>query len=183
MSFRMFCSACGALLPGAPPVTCPTCRTSHWRDPKPCASALVTQSGRLLMVKRNHEPWIGCWDIPGGFCGTNEHPIATAEREVREEAGLTIRITGFLGMWPDVYDRSVEENVQKPTLNIYFFGVPADGLSTYADPDEVSALGWFPPENLPQQIAFPHHITAVLKAWSQAYLSGQTVTPLLDRPT
>lgn len=183
MALDAYCSACGAMLPSAPPVTCPACQTSHWRDQKPCASALVTRGSRLLMVRRNHEPWIGCWDVPGGFCGLDEHPITTAEREVREETGFVIRVTGFLGVWLDVYDRTVDHRAQKLTLNIYYHGVPIDEVSGETDPAEISEVGWFTREMLPEHIAFPDHIAAVLKAWRQAFLSGQSVTPLLDRPT
>ncbi len=81
MAAPRFCSQCAAPLPGPPPVTCPACDTSHWQDAKPCAGALVTRDGRLLLVRRSHEPWLGRWDIPGGFCGSREHPAMAAARE------------------------------------------------------------------------------------------------------
>src|SRR5262245_24962591 len=133
MPATLYCSACGQPLPHFPPVTCPSCGAGHWSDPKPCASGLVTHEGRLLMVRRAHQPWLGHWDVPGGFCGTDEHPIATAEREVGEETGLAIRITGILGMWMDEYGPPTAESPRKTTLNIYFHAVPAGDL--HLDPD------------------------------------------------
>jgi len=83
------CPACGAALPGPPPVTCPACGAEHWRNAKPCAGALVTDGdGRLLLLRRAIEPWLGWWDIPGGFCDAEEHPMECAAREAREETGL-----------------------------------------------------------------------------------------------
>ncbi len=35
----------------------------------------------MLLLRRAKEPWKGRWDIPGGFCDADEHPITTAERE------------------------------------------------------------------------------------------------------
>jgi 8-oxo-dGTP pyrophosphatase MutT (NUDIX family) len=90
----LYCSGCGHALPQLPPVTCNVCGTAHWRDAKPCASSLVTWHGRLLLVQRANQPWRGHWDTPGGFCGPDEHPMVTAEREVLEETGLAVRITG-----------------------------------------------------------------------------------------
>lgn len=154
----------------------------HWRNPNPCASALVTRDGTLLLVRRNAEPWLGCWDVPGGFCEPGEHPILTAQREVREETGLRIRITGLLGIWTDVYDRRVDERAWKATLNIYFHAVPAGAGRGDADRVEVAEVGWFAASALPAAIAFPHHVVPVLRAWRAAHRAGRTVTPLPDRP-
>ena len=88
MALPRFCSQCAAPLPSPPPVTCRSCDTSHWLDAKPCAGALVARGGKLMLVRRAHEPWRGAWDVPGGFCGPREHPAEAAEREVREETGL-----------------------------------------------------------------------------------------------
>lgn len=181
MPVQTYCSACGARLPTTPPVTCPACQTSHWRNQKPCASALITHNRRLLLVRRNHDPWIGHWDIPGGFCGWDEHPITTAEREAHEETGLVVRVTGLLGMWVDVYDRKVELGAQETTLNIYYHAVPVGDVATKTDPAEVAEIRWFPPEKLPEEIAFPDHIVRVFKAWRQAFLSGQTTAPIFER--
>jgi 8-oxo-dGTP pyrophosphatase MutT (NUDIX family) len=103
MALPRFCSNCAAPLPSPPPVTCPACDTSHWLDAKPCAGALVTRHGKLMLVRRAHEPWRGAWDVPGGFCGPREHPKDAAAREVREETGLAVHIDGILGMWIDTY--------------------------------------------------------------------------------
>jgi hypothetical protein len=44
-----FCSACGAELPSLTPTTCSKCGTGHWRNPKPCANAVVVDDGRVLI--------------------------------------------------------------------------------------------------------------------------------------
>jgi len=161
-----FCSHCGAPFNAPPPITCAACDTSHWLDAKPCAGVLVTRDGRLLLVRRAHDPWRGLWDVPGGFCGPEEHPEAAAAREAREETGLTVRIGAILGMWMDRYAAS-GPNANKVTLNIYFHATVDDGANPTHDQNEVTEIAWFSPEDLPRELAFPGHVPAVLRAWKE----------------
>ncbi|MGH3132922.1 MAG: NUDIX hydrolase, partial [Gaiellaceae bacterium] len=96
MAVVRFCSACGAELPSRPPVTCGECGTSHWRNPKPCANAVVVDGGRVLLARRAYAPWKGMWGTPGGFCEAGEHPIEAVERETLEETGLHVSVTGYI---------------------------------------------------------------------------------------
>lgn len=165
-----FCSACGAALPAPPPVTCAACGTSHWRNPKPCANAIVLDGERILLTRRAHEPWEGWWCAPGGFCELGEHPIETVEREVREETGIEVAVTGYLGVWVDDYLDDVVIDVG------YYTAVPLGDPQGDPDPAEVSELRWFLPDELPHDLAPPGTLAAVLAV---AHRAG----PVLDRPT
>jgi ADP-ribose pyrophosphatase YjhB (NUDIX family) len=162
-----FCPACGVRLPHDAPVRCPGCARRHWQNPKPCAGAVVEDAGRILLVRRAHSPWRGCWDVPGGFCAVAEHPTQTAEREVREETGLAIRVTDLLGIWLDEYDETEGATGDTPeaTLNVYYRAHLIGGRGVRLQVAEVSELGWFLPAELPPEIAFPRHIPALLDAW------------------
>ena len=123
------------------------------------------RDGKLLLVQRADQPWRGRWDIPGGFCDADEHPEDAAVRELREETGFDVAITGLLGMWLDHYpDHRASDGVT--TLNIYFHAEIAGGVER-PQPGEVERLGWFAADALPDgdQIAFPHHALEVLGAW------------------
>ncbi|HET9059682.1 MAG TPA: NUDIX hydrolase [Acidimicrobiales bacterium] len=165
----MYCSACAAALASEPPVTCENCGTSHWANPKPCSGALVTHEGKLLLVKRAHEPWKGRWDIPGGFCDPGEHPILTAIRELREETGLEIDVIGLAGMWMDVYNSDTET-----TLNLYYYAELAGPDEPRPDPAECEEVRWMSPEELPagEDLAFPAQEAPVLRAWKAAIAAG-----------
>ena len=172
------CSACGATLPSRPPVACPACGAEQWRNAKPCAGALVRQDGRLLLLRRNTEPWLGWWDIPGGFCDAEEHPMATAAREAQEETGIAVEVTGYLGLWLDRYP-SPDDPDHVVTLNAYYHATVGAAVGD-PDPHETAEIGWFAPDELPD-IAFDH-ARQVLAAWRDAVREKRTVTPLPDRP-
>lgn len=57
----------------------------------PCVGAIVIdERGRLLLVKRGHEPGAGLWSIPGGRVEPGETDAEALVRELREETGLTV---------------------------------------------------------------------------------------------
>lgn len=156
-----YCSHCGVRLGLAAPCVCAACGREHWANPKPCGAAFVSSpDGRLLLVLRENEPWADHWDVPGGFCDGAEHPEATTLREVREETGLEIRLTGLLGMWIDSYD-----DLTPTTLNIYFTAETDDPGAAGAR-DEVSAVRWFAPGELVDlPLAFPDHARTAVDTW------------------
>jgi ADP-ribose pyrophosphatase YjhB (NUDIX family) len=54
--------------------------------------AIVTDdAGRLLLVKRGHEPEAGRWSLPGGRVKPGESDLQAVVREVREETGLRVK--------------------------------------------------------------------------------------------
>lgn len=158
---RGCCSDCGATLAertidGRLRQVCLACGRIHWRNAKPCAGALVVRNGKVLLVRRAVEPFRGCWDIPGGFCEADEHPAETALREVREETGLEIELTGLLGLWLDDYAGNY-------TLNVHYLARP---LSRQLHPaSDVDGAAWFASDALPRQIAFENGRRA-LRTWA-----------------
>jgi len=57
----------------------------------PCVGAVIRDdAGRLLLIKRGHEPGKGLWSIPGGRVEAGESDAAAVVREVREETGLVV---------------------------------------------------------------------------------------------
>jgi 8-oxo-dGTP diphosphatase len=63
-----------------------------------CVGALVyDRRGRLLLIRRAHEPGRGLWSIPGGRVEPGETDHQALIREVAEETGLRVRPDRFVG--------------------------------------------------------------------------------------
>ena len=104
-------------------------------------AALVTNSrGEILLV---NSPWRG-WEYPGGLIEPGETFQEALKREVREEAGVEIEITGFVGIC---------KNVGMDIVNIDFTAKYAGGELTTSE--ESTEVGWFTAEEAFRMITFP----------------------------
>lgn len=182
MAAVRFCSACGTQLESPPPITCRSCGVSHWRNPKPCANAVVVDRGKVLLVRRAQPPWEDAWGCPGGFCEIGEHPIETAEREVLEETGLRIAVTGYIGVWVDPYaDDPGQPDVD--VINVAFYHAISVGVDAeWVDDGEVREVRWFGWDDVPSELAPLGTLTEVLAAARRAHEEGSALAPLPDRP-
>lgn len=98
-----YCPRCRAPLArsmedGHPRLKCPQCGWCHYDNPLPSVAAFVRDDrGGLLLVKRGTEPGRGKWALPSGFIEQHETPEHACLRELREETGVTGKITRMLG--------------------------------------------------------------------------------------
>ena len=123
---------------------------ASFRSPRPAVAILITKcTGVVLLARRAVEPAKGMWDIPGGFVEPGESAEQTVVREAREETGLEVRVTAFLGSLPDVYGEAM-----LPTLNLCFTAEVAGGdMQAQSD---VASLEWFSVDSPPAEMAFNH---------------------------
>ena len=64
-----------------------------------CAvGAIVLEKGELLLVKRDREPALGQWSLPGGRVEWGESLAEACVREVREECGIDVEVEGLAGV-------------------------------------------------------------------------------------
>lgn len=136
-------------------LACPndSCDFIYYQNPVPAAGAIIIEEGKILLVKRAHPPKIGDWCIPAGFMEWNEHPSQTAVRELREETGLEIELTGFF----EVY--SGNDDPRNNAVLLLYLGNRVGGkLEAMDDAEEVRFFGF---DELPENIAFAAHIQAL----------------------
>jgi 8-oxo-dGTP diphosphatase len=115
----------------------------------PCVGAVIKDgTGRLLLIRRGHEPGKGLWSGPGGRIEDGESDADALVREVREETGLAVvpgrligavrRPSGTAGSVFDIRDYMAE--VTGGTL------APEDDAddAMWAGPDELDRLPMTP---------------------------------------
>ena len=114
--------------------------------------------GKILLV---NSPWRG-WEYPGGLIEPGESFEAALKREVREESGIEIEITGFVGIC---------KNVEKDIVNIDFTARGIGGSLTTSE--ESTEVGWFTEEEAFGMITFPltkKRLTNMLEGSKNAHL-------------
>lgn len=113
--------------------------------PRAAVGAVVIRDGRVLLVKRSNAPQKGKWAIPGGSVELGETLQEAAEREVKEETGVTIKANEPVF----TFDLIERDSAGK----FLFHYVIIDLLADYVDgepcpADDVSDAAWFSPEEL-----------------------------------
>jgi 8-oxo-dGTP diphosphatase len=130
---------------------CPHCGQPvvYYRNPVPTVDALIHIPGRgVVFVKRLNEP-LG-WALPGGFVDYGESTEKAAIREAKEETGLTVELTGLLGVYSDP-----ARDPRQHTMSVVY-------IAQALDPDELAAgddakeVDVFPVGQWPSPLCFDH---------------------------
>lgn len=159
------CSACGSRDLAARSrreFVCTACGYRHFITPIPAACALVTDSaGRLLVIRRAHEPGLGKWGLPGGVIEGGETGEEACARELAEEVGLRLPAADFhyLTSLPNDY---LFQGFLWPTIDLFFTAQVADFRAVLAAPEEVSEWAAMTLDEVPlADFAFPSNAQAV----------------------
>lgn len=153
-------------------------RTEYYDDPdapKPnslvvAASAVVTdEQGRILLQRRRDND---LWALPGGGMDMTDSLPGTAVREVKEETGLDVEITGLVGTYTDPrHVMAYSDGEVRRQFNVCFQARAVGG--ELAISDESTELRFVAPAELDD---LPMHHTQRLRL--QHYLEHRT-TPYL----
>jgi len=156
------CPQCGSRLScreieGRQRLTCDACGSILYENPLPVASVLVPGPGNsVLLILRNHEPHKGEWCLPVGFAELGEDIEQAALRELKEEAGIDVRIRHLLDA------SSYVSPVYGDVLIVTFEAEKAGG--TERGGDDADEARYFPLDALPH-MPFPPQVRAI-----EAYL-------------
>ena len=127
----------------------------------PCVGAvIVDHAGRLLLIRRGHEPGSGLWSVPGGRVEPGETDPQAVEREVREETGLLVTCGPLLG------------TVERPAiagavLDIRDYRAVVTGGILAAGDDAADARWFTPPQRAALDAAgqLTDGLAAALRSW------------------
>lgn len=70
---------------------------------------VVIRDGQALLIKRGHPPLQGEWSIPGGTLELGETLLEGAQRELREETGIEVRVLDLI----EVFERVIRDEAGK----------------------------------------------------------------------
>ena len=152
-----YCYKCGAavsrqLRDGKVRPVCTACGVVVFVDPKVVVVVIAEVDGKVVMVRRDMEPGRGKWTVPGGFVDRGEVVEEAAAREFLEETGLTVEVTGLVG----VYSREADANIL-----VGYAGNVVDGK--LAAGPETQAAGLFDADALPP-LAFERD-AGIMRQW------------------
>jgi ADP-ribose pyrophosphatase YjhB (NUDIX family) len=151
-----FCPRCsGPLTIGGDHVACLQCGERYWSNSIPGVQGILERDGCVLLARRGNEPRRGHWDLPGGFLGEDEEPLAGLRREFLEETGLEIEPLELFGI-------DIEPYGGRYVFSVTWI-VTAEGEPVAAD--DVAELRWFPRDALPDEMAFPGQ-ASLLSRWA-----------------
>lgn len=69
------------------------CKLCAFQNPKLTVTAIIIQNGKLLVVRRNEEPFRSEWDFVGGYVQQNESAEEALMREITEELHVDSELT------------------------------------------------------------------------------------------
>lgn len=128
-------------------------RIDHYRSSEaPAANSIVVavtafiqdETGRLLLIRRTDND---LYAIPGGALELGETLTQTVQREVMEETGIAVKVTGLIGVYSDP-DHVIEftDGEVRQEFSICFRANPTGGeLRTSNESKEVL---WVAPADL-----------------------------------
>lgn len=98
------------------------------------AVGLIVNENHVLMIKREKEPFVNLWSIPGGKIKKSEYVSSAVTREIEEEVGVICNIDSYLGT---ISELVYNENLIDRHHVIHVFqlsiigGTPNDGSRWY----------------------------------------------------
>jgi 8-oxo-dGTP diphosphatase len=133
---------------------------THVPDPAPhyteydtrlAAYAVIVRDERLLLALWNEQERKR-WTLPGGGVELHETVEEGAVREVREETGYDVRLTGLLGIETDVFagvERTQDTDRPLKAVRVFFTAEIVGGQLTAEADGTTDEARWFPLADVP----------------------------------
>jgi 8-oxo-dGTP diphosphatase len=127
--------------------------------------AVVIEQDRVLLVRRNRQPMLGQWSVPGGAVELGETLEDAIRREVAEETGLSVAPIAIIKTF-DRIERDAAGRVQYHYILVDFLCRLADLSQSPQAASDVSDACWVPLGGLRQSKEF------ILPVWTMEVIEG-----------
>ena len=107
---------------------------------KVVTGGILEKNGKFLLVQENQKICKGKWNIPAGRLDGNESVIEGAKREIFEETGCQVEITGLLGI--------INEILEGINVVVFIFDTKIRNDNVKVDGIEIANAKWFTYEEL-----------------------------------
>ena len=101
---------------------------------------VLEKDGKSLLVQEAQEKCYGKWNLPAGHLDPNETIFEAAKREIKEESGLDVELTGVC----QIGNKKLEDDLFVSVI----FSTKVLGGDIKFDPDEILDVKWFSYEEL-----------------------------------
>jgi 8-oxo-dGTP diphosphatase len=112
--------------------------------PVPAVGVVCLREGSVLLIRRGKPPRLGEWSLPGGRIEPGERAVDAALRELKEETGVTARITGLLDVVDGIFPEADRHYVLIDYAAEWLSGEPVAGddalEARFVPLDQVEAL-------------------------------------------
>ena len=127
---------------------------------------------RVLLTQRED---FEVWCTPGGVIEKGETPAAAGIRETKEETGLDVRLTRFVG----VYSRNLWRG---DDYHIFVFLAEIIGGTLTPQPEEALQLAFFPLDALPELLIGQEHRIQAAASGIGGSIAAEEILPPLSLP-
>ncbi len=123
----------------------------------------------MLLIKRANAHGAGTWSTPGGHLEFGESPEECAARETMEETGVTVANLSLLAVTNDMFSAE-----GKHYITLWVEGCYETGEAIVNAEYELTDVGWFPWNDLPEPLFLPMKNLLAGRCYSIAKGKGTT---------
>lgn len=114
-------------------------------SPRVAVGAIVIKDGQVLLVRRGQPPSEGLWAVPGGRVHLGETLQQAAEREIKEETGLSIHARDPVY----TFDVILRDEAGRVRFHYVIVDLMADYINgTVCPGDDAREARWVTPDEL-----------------------------------
>jgi len=106
-------------------------------------ACILDDAQRVLLTRRNIEPFVSQWVMPGGKVDFGEALLAALHREVREEVGIEIQVEELI----DVFEHLGAKSGGRHFVILYYRAHPR-GLELVPNQEECGEARWVAADEL-----------------------------------